>query len=381
MFDPNRLENAEVAIDDILLDPNNPRLLDLDPTARRVPDNRISEPRVQQHVFDQMLQRALDVGPLKRSIRQIGFLKMDKIVVRQLESGQYVVVEGNRRVAAIKWLLQDHDTARDTLGDELLEQLRQLEVLMLTTPAEDASKDQWLLQGLRHISGVKAWGPYQRAKALETLVQEMGYDPREAAEAVGLGPTQTARSLDALRALEAMQEDPQYGDFATPDMYSYFVEVMRRPVLRDFLGWQRGDHWEESGFYNYENLSLFYSWITPQDDEEPKIKRAIDVRPLAKIISNEDALEELMRADGTLVRAIALTVEAEHLDWERHIRRAIEALQSIPSNALESLTTPQREVVGELISISQLRLNQARMLQESLGTGDQGVEEEGSLGE
>lgn len=381
MFDPDKLQSRVIPVDQILLDPNNPRLLALDPTAQRVPDNRVSEPRVQEYVLAQMMERALAVRPLKRSIRQVGFLKMDKIVVRPLDSGRYVVVEGNRRVAAIKALLRDHDTGRDTLPDELLEQLHQLEVLVLTTAAEEASKDQWLLQGLRHISGVKAWGPYQRAKALETLVQEMGYDLRQAADTVGLGPTQAARALDAIVALERMHQDPQYGDCATPDMYSYFEEVMKRPDLRNWLGWHREEYWQDSGFDNYENLAFFYSWITPQDDEDPKINRAIDVRELANVVTNEDSLEELMRPEGSLVRAVAMTVEAERADWERHVRRAIEALQTMPSNILESLSTPQRELVVELISVGQLRLSQARMLEEPRRTAEQGVEEEGSLGE
>ena len=369
MFDPDKLRTAIVPVSQILLDPNNPRLLDLEPQALRVPDERMGEPRVQEHVFDQMMERSLDVRPLKRSIRQLGFLKMDKVVVRDLETNQYVVVEGNRRVAAVKSLLEDHETGRDTLPGELLQQLEQLDVLVLSGPVDEAMRDQWLLQGLRHISGVKAWGPYQKAKALETLVQEMGYDCRQAAEAVGLGPTVAARALDALKALELMQEDPEYGEFAIPEMYSYFEEIMRRPALREWLGWYRGGDWQDCGFDSQDNLSLFYAWISPTDSEEPKINRALDLRELAKVIGHDDALEELIRPDGTLVRALAMTLESEAPDWERHVCRAITALQSIPSNILESLTIPQQDLVRDLISTAQLRLSQARILEESAAMG------------
>jgi len=371
MFDPNKLESAIVSIDAILLDPNNPRLIDLDPGAGRVTDSRVAEGGVQEHVFEQMLERSLDVRPLKRSIRQLGFLRMDKIVVRPIDADQFVVVEGNRRVAAVKSLLRDHETGRDTLSDELVEQLHDMEVLILRAPATEAVTDQWLLQGLRHISGVKAWGPYQRAKALEALVEQMGYNLADAAEAVGLGPVKARRALESLSALEQMGEDVAYGEAAAPDMYSYFEEVIKRPVLRDWLGWRPMEDSRDSGFDNTERVELFYSWIVGTDEEDRKIKRAIELRELAKVVAHEDALQEMTRSDGTLVRALAMAMEVEPAAWERDVTRAIEALERLPSNVLESLTTEQEELVRSLVSTAQLRLHQAEILEDSVANGQE----------
>jgi len=372
MFDPQKLVPKRVQTTDILLDPNNPRFFDLDPSRGTAPDSRISEVSVQAHALEQMKDPKLGVGPLKKSIRQVGFLKMDKMVVRPLAQDTYVIVEGNRRLAAIESLLDDHDTGRDTLSEDLLNQLRVLDVLVLETSAAEALKDQWLLQGLRHISGVKGWGPYQRARALRTLTEEMGLDLSRAADTLGIGKVRAARALQALQALEAMSDDQEYGDFARPDMFSYFEEIMRRPAVRDnFLNWERN----EGRFLNEENLELLYRWITPDEQGDRKISRALDIRDLADIVVDEDALAEFKRPSGTMGRALALTREYELPDWQSPLRLAYEALEGMPADSLEDLSDEQVELIGRLISLAQRRLNQANLLRTTQSSQNQGAQE------
>lgn len=351
-----RLQN--VSIDSLFLDPNNPRFLDFEDEIGTVPDERISESGVQRRAFERISR--FDIRQLKDSIAEVGFLPMDRMVARAIGDDNYVVVEGNRRLAAVKSLLSDHEGGRE-LPAELLAQLQTVDVWVLDGEPALAARDQLLLAGLRHISGVKSWGPYQRAIALRALKEQMNGDVTAAGGALGIGRTAANRLLQALKALEDLREDEEYGDFAKPSMFSYFEEIMKSPSLRDgFLGWNR----ETEEFANVENLRLFYSWVFPEEGQEPKIARGAEMRDLAKVVADPDALDELKKPAVSLAQALSMTEEMRQRDWERPLRNAVEALNAIPISALESFSQEQTELLGQLISLAQRRLQLASSLQE-----------------
>src|SRR5665213_2252643 len=97
-------------IDSLLLDANNYRFHDLE-GWNRVTDNRFHETRIQANA-ERLLRdnRSFDLVQLKDSISTNGFVPLEQIVVTSYpaDATKYVVVEGNRRVAAIKWLLEDN---------------------------------------------------------------------------------------------------------------------------------------------------------------------------------------------------------------------------------------------------------------------------------
>lgn len=357
-----KLKPATMKTEKILFDPNNPRFLDLRGEGRMVPEGRFTEPGVQEHAYDSMKDPRFEVRSLRRSIEQLGFLPVDRIVVRKLEDDRYVIVEGNRRLAAIRWLLEDHATGEVTLPEDLLESLQEIEVLILEEIGDQAVREQWLLQGVRHISGIKEWGPYQKAKALNTLTSEMGMDLRKAAHGLGLGPTQGKRSLNALDALEQMAEDEEFGDFAEPEMFSYFLHIMGKPVLRDeFLGWSEGDQ----AFTNEDNLHLLYSWITPDEEGTHKITRAIDLRDeLTKVVPVPEALEKLKQPNATLWDAVEVLRDRrpEPVDWETPVREALKVLELVPADHLENLDEEKTRLLEGLIEVAKKKLEQARKL-------------------
>lgn len=346
-----------ISIDNLFLDPNNPRFFDFEDEIGAVPDQRIPETEVQLYAMARMNRFGL--RELRDSISEVGFLPMDKLVVRSVGEDNYVVVEGNRRLAAIKSLLRDHRRGRELPG-ELLRQLQTLEVLVLETDEQSRTRDSLLLAGLRHVSGVRSWGPYQRAIALRALMGQMNGDISGAAKALGMGPTNARRLLQALKALENLREDDEYGEFAKPSMFSYFAEIMKSPSLRDgFLGWDK----DAAEFTNTDDVSLFYSWIFTEEGQEPKVARGEEIRDLAKIVADQEALEEFKKPGVTLAQALSMTEEMKRQDWERPLRRAIEALSAIPVDALERLSQEQKELVEELISLAQRRLRLAFSLQ------------------
>src|SRR5258708_1809218 len=131
------LEPIELRLDQLLVDPNNPRFAELGGPHDPVPELRIPEPRVQREALDQMKAEKFDVVELRDTIKTVGYLPVDRIVVRAWggnASGaepKYVVVEGNRRVTALKWLLDLHETGRETLSPEQMQNYTKLPALVL----------------------------------------------------------------------------------------------------------------------------------------------------------------------------------------------------------------------------------------------------------
>ena len=115
------LKPQPICIHKLFLDPNNPRFLDFEDEIGLVPDERITEENVQSYAMERMSK--FDLRELKDSVAEVGFLPMDKMVVRPIGDGNFVVVEGNRRLAAVKSLLGDHQRGRE-VPEELLEQLK-----------------------------------------------------------------------------------------------------------------------------------------------------------------------------------------------------------------------------------------------------------------
>ncbi len=161
------LKPVQVNLVDLLLDPNNPRFAELGQKLDAVPEGRFAEEKVQQQTYERMKTPRFDVAELRDTIKNLGFLPMDRIVVRRWKgsdsaSPKFVVVEGNRRIAALNWLIELQDSGRESFTSEQLNNFTQLEVLLLDDEAAPENS-MLILPGLRHVSGIKEWGPYQKA--------------------------------------------------------------------------------------------------------------------------------------------------------------------------------------------------------------------------
>src|ERR1700756_4210372 len=102
------LQKITVSVDNLLLDPNNPRFADISEDSLNVPEIRYIDMIVQDEAYKKMLHPKFDVITLAKSIETVGFIPVDNIVVKRLgDTDKYVIVEGNRRTTAIKYLIKE----------------------------------------------------------------------------------------------------------------------------------------------------------------------------------------------------------------------------------------------------------------------------------
>ncbi len=266
------LKRVEIKLEQVYLDPNNPRF-GLD---KHIPDSRIDEESVQQHARE-TIERDIKIDDLKASILRYGFVPTDPVVVRAFAKDKYVVLEGNRRITTLKKLVEAHDKGETHLDRAVLDSMKQFFAFVYEGNNADIV---WLVQGLRHMSGIKEWPPLQQAAFIAKIEDQIRNKPREGrgrapglpsvAKAAGVSTTAAGRLLRSHHAFKAARDDDEYGESIGNDKFSIFSEAV----------------------FRIDSLKTWLSWITPKEDEtEPKIGRAVDVRDvLPSIISDQDLL-------------------------------------------------------------------------------------------
>lgn len=356
-----RLEEKEYALEHVLLDPNNPRLLGRNQYTG-VPEGRIGEPLVQRGTMQKLEDGPFDMESLRGSIEAQGLLLVDRIVVRPYDEERVVVVEGNRRIAACKSLLGQHERAERTLPEHVLDSIKRPKVLLLPEQnAERARLDQWVIQGIRHISGIRPWGAFQAAKTMEAMLSGLGYTEDQVQSALSIPKSRIRRSMKVLACLDQMAEDDEYSSFSGPDLYGYFDEIVKRPKIRTWLGWSD----DSNRFENLDRVQMLYSWIVP-DEELPNNERRLpassSIRDLDEIIDDPVALGVLSTPGKTLQDAQLALAPTREPEWREPVRRATKALEALPINVLETLQPVDEALIEGLITLGSKRLAYAHAL-------------------
>lgn len=249
-----KMEPERVRLDQVYLDPNNPRLEVL--KREPVPDERVTELGVQQGCLEHL--KALGVKDLVGSIRTSGFCTIDRIVLKRLDKNNYIVVEGNRRVASLKILDEEHGKGRITISDDILKGIQEFESLVYKGERSDIA---WIVQGFRHApEAIKGWEDFSKAKFFAEL-EKTGRTATEIAKIFNVRPKADVSNL--IRSYDGFQQakgDEDYGDQIIPSNHFGFLSkvIFPKPELRDnWLGWNN----TKRKFRKTENLNKFLSWI------------------------------------------------------------------------------------------------------------------------
>jgi hypothetical protein len=350
----------ELSPQQLLLDPNNYRFHDLS-GYKEVSRTRYAEPGVQERALQFLRDTAsFNLGALRESIISNGFVPFEQIVVEQYQTDanalQYVVVEGNRRVAAIKMILRDHEGGALTLAAPVLSSISKLSVIEIIGTEAERSRYQKTLMAIRHVAGIQEWGPYQQAR----LVVEM-YDNEEhafgpVAQRIGISSREVARRYRASKALEQMEEDEEFGDYAAPRLYAFFHEAVSQPKVRDWLKFSDQTYRAE----DEESRRVFYELLSPREiDGEvrpPKLQNATQqVRQLKEIVDKPVPLKILADPEKSFEDAVRAAEAETPIDETGVLEHALGvALQALRQPSIDAWLEPDeraKNIWAELVSL------------------------------
>jgi hypothetical protein len=292
-----KLDKITVEIDNLLLDPNNPRFADVSDDVLNIDKSRYSESIIQAVAYEKMTNPKFDIITLANSIATVGFVPVDNIVVARINDTQFYVIEGNRRATAIKYLLKQHALGQTTIDEASVDKLRQLDVLVVDDTENATEFVGMIIQGIRNVSGIKEWDAFQKAQFINDMIDK-GKQPGEISKTIGMSVKEINRYYKTYSVMLQFKTDEEYTTKWKPSFFSHFDEVLKKPALRNFL--QFNDN--TFRFDNIINLKRFYDWISPDEEGKSTITDAHNVRRLSELIDDKTALNYL--DDRNLDKAI-----------------------------------------------------------------------------
>lgn len=293
---------------ELFLDVDNPRLLnELEGYSPRIDKAgkwkaRWDEERMQS-VLTHMIFTHFDLDSLENSLASFGFIPMDNIVVYEREPGKFVVIEGNCRLVCMRELVHRSKYCIRKLPEDILATFENIPVLVLES-SDNFEQDVFLLQGMRHVTGVKSWGPYQQAALVFKCVVEKELSFRETGAAIGLSASKASSMFHAYRGCIQAREHPIYGKHFKPTLYSHFDQAYRQLETREWLGWDK----ESKCYSNAENFAKFMELIldgNPLTGQRPL--QAVELRDMfPRVLNNDAAKREFLDGHVSIVQAASL---------------------------------------------------------------------------
>src|SRR5262249_33748143 len=141
-----------------------------------------------------------------------GFLSFDPLIGWR-NKGRLVVLEGNRRLAAIQLLLDPeraparYSTSWRALSDQLSDSIRKdlLQIPVVVCPNREAA-DVLAYIGYRPVSGVLEWPPVEKAAFIAHLIEVGKWSYKRIAQQLGSKPAYVERHFVAYRLVRQAEE-------------------------------------------------------------------------------------------------------------------------------------------------------------------------------
>lgn len=291
------LETKSVEINCLLFDTKNPRL---------------PEDLNDQHKLFRFLVDDIGVEDLLNSMAASGMIEGDPIVVRPAErEGKFYVIEGNRRLAALKLLngekIKDGKPERaiPEITPDIAETLKKVRV----QSGWDQNKlDAYL--GYKHVTAAREWSPEAKAKFVLSRCKGNLNDENLSKFAKRLGTTLPTlrRWVVAYLALKQAQDagkfDPAqahakryFGTFYTllgSQEVQEFLSLKSTPITRTPVA---EDH--------LRHLGEFISWVIGTK-KDPPVVNSRKQQELGAVLSSPNALQHF-RAKRNLEAALLYT--------------------------------------------------------------------------
>lgn len=318
-------ERRFVSLKNLLLDPNNYRFIDHKKhesvAADKVTDNAIQK-RSRSFIEG---KNQINIRDLIASFKANGFLEVDVIQVKELGDNKYLVLEGNRRISALKALQEDYENGLPigNLDPSIFKRVP------IRIHAYEENEKHLVLMGLKHISGNKKWSTFNQAKLIFDYLKPYReqskdiYYKKESYLCDSLAISKTKlRTMQRVLHLIMEYLDSEFEDQFDSANYGLFEEIIKKPSIKTWLEWD-DDTFTSTNIANRDRL---FSWISRTEEKyinedgeedyeevEPIITKSLEMRDLSLFIDNEAALL-VMESERSLAQGLVAsgTVEKQN---------------------------------------------------------------------
>ena len=327
------VQNIEyVSTDRLLLDKENPRL-----ASKESGDS--------QFELAKLLWSEMSVDELVLSISANGFFPEEPLLVVPEHSSstssnsKFIVIEGNRRLAAVQILINDDWKKRLNIRDmpqpseAIIQSLQSLPVSVYRK-----REDLWAYLGFRHINSPMSWDAFSKSRYVALVHDEYKVALDEIAKRIGDRHSTVQRFYKGYKVLQEAEEKT---DFSAEDRmrgrfyFSHLYTALDYAQFQEFLGMD-GAHFDEETPVDPDhlpNLEQLMIWLYGKKSAkiQPVVQRQNpDLNLLREVVGNPDALDAL-RSGYSLEKAHSISIGDD--------RRFREALVSAKEELLQANAT------------------------------------------
>lgn len=314
-------------LDDLYLDPMNPRL-GRNNTGRTV---------TQDIVLDLMRD-----------------WKLEELAVSYLESGGYwpqeamlvtkeklygktrlVVVEGNRRLAALIYL---HDAVRgekvDRKWKDIARNKRAPAGLFTKIPYIEvgAREDVEAFLGFRHVTGIKQWDPAEKAEYIAKLIEERGHSYVEVMRMIGSKTSHVRQNYISYKMLLQIENSVDIVPMTkVEDRFSVMFLSLRTRGVQKYLSIDIEADPKSARKpvppSHLKALRNFALWLFGTEDRRPLVSDSRDIDDFGIILESKKAIDYLERQESPKFDVAFRTAGGDEAQVIREIDGAADKLE------------------------------------------------------
>ncbi len=323
------------------------------------------------HDEKSMICSLRDIAALEELIQSIcnnGYFDLEPLIVLGEECGPFTVLEGNRRLAAIK-LIKNRELAREckvslpaTISQDVLNSIEFVSVWLV-----DKRDDAQAFIGFKHINGPYRWDAYAKARYVADWYKKEkinGLTIDSIAKQLGDDNDTIRAYIGAVLVLEQAEEERLFeikdrfnrGRFA----FSHLYTALGRKEYQEFLGLAKG--WNQIPDEQpiddkkipqlKEVLTYFYG--SKQDNQPSLIKsQNPDLKNLGEVLRHEVALAKI-RGGADLKTAHNEVRDAGAVFSEALVQASLKIDAAIDLLAKYDGTSPLLSIAKELAEKSDI---------------------------
>ena len=293
-------ENVE--LNNLFLDPKNPRL-------------PYSINRSQKDMLE-YLAKYTSIEDLMNAIGENDYFVGEPLITFK-DDGKYYVVEGNRRLTALKLLSNPLECSRPSakiieISNNAKFKPQNIPVILLNNRIEALP-----YLGYRHITGVKQWEPLAKARYIKDVFDTTDIKIstseryKEVADTIGSRKDHIKRNLEALAVYNVIEEN-DFFNIENLNESSIKFAVLSTALadnrISDFVGISQDNSIiTNPDSLDEQKIKEITRWIYEKDSKgNTRLGESRNLRQLAAVLSNSRALEAFRR-NITLQSAYRLT--------------------------------------------------------------------------
>lgn len=339
-----------ISPNELHFDYRNPRIAEFLPTEK-TPEKEIIK----------VLWNVMGVEEIVLSIKASGFFTNEPLIAIK-EHEKNIVLEGNRRLAAIKCILEPSiadfiGVNKNTLSipKEAKDTLNEIPVIFVND-----RQDAWKFIGFKHINGPAKWGSYAKAQYVSQIKNEFDIPLEDIASQIG----DTHKTVQKLyQGLQVIEQAENLGVFDRTDIqasrlyFSHLYTGLTYEGFKEYIGITGvpEDQANPVPVEKKEELGELLTWIygSKKKDLQPAIQsQNPDIRRLEAVLKNREATHALK--DGIPLYQAYEISQPKDETFEQSLLEAKRALQKAHSYQTEGFDGQDESLMKHAVSIAKL---------------------------